>query len=324
VYSLTHIRAPCILYVLTYLFTDRSENLGKPACELSSVTSEAKQIERHSTAGGAVVLGVVLALFLIAVGIARHPASIQGAGRSLLLTDIGLLLAYGIAGISVWYQRRADVSIALRAGTLAGLVLGTVQVANHAIESFVPNRPFALIIIPVLLMLALFGAAGSAAWERTGSFTLAVIAGVWCAMAAMLILMCFAISLNLAFEARVKLQLHEAFAASGMKDPTAFTVKNSLEAASEGLVRMPAFAMFLSFAGAVASFWITRCSRAVVLTAASITPVMLVTGMAALWHANSLERAARPPFVMAGVLLASIALSFGYPIWSAVRRPAAL
>jgi hypothetical protein len=238
--------------------------------------------------------------------------------------DIVLLLVYGLGGIWVWYQRRAEVRTALRAGGLAGLVLGAVHVANHTIESFVPDRNFALVISPVLLMLALFGAAGSAAWERTRSFALAVIAGVWCAMVAMLILLCFAFSVNLAFEGRVELQLREAFAASGMNDPGAFAIRNSLEAASEGLVRMPAFAMFLSFAGAVASAWITRRSLTTVFAAASITPVMLVTGMAALWYANSLERGARPPFVMAGVLLASIALSFGHPIWSALRRPTAM
>ena len=126
--------------------------------------------------------------------------SIQGAGRGLLLTDIGLLLAYGIVGICVWYQRRADVGIALRVGMLAGLVLGTVHVVNQVIEASVPNRHFAFIISPVLLMLALFGAAGSAAWERTRSFTPAVMAGVWCAMVAMLILLCFAFAFNLAFE----------------------------------------------------------------------------------------------------------------------------
>jgi hypothetical protein len=156
--------------------------------------------------------------------------------------------------------------------------------------------------------------------ERTRSFTLAVIAGVWCALVATLILLCFAFSFHLAFEARVELQLHEAFAASGMNDSGAFVMKNSLEAASEGLVRMPAFAMFLSFAGALANAWISGRSRTAVLAAASLTPLMLVAGVAALSYANSLERAARPPFVMAGVLLASGAFSFARPIWSARRR----
>jgi hypothetical protein len=100
--------------------------------EADSVTSEVKTIETYHTAGGGAVLGVALAPSLIAVGIARHPVSIQGTGGGLLLTDIGLLLAYGIVGICVWYQRRADVGIALRVGMLAGLVLGMLQAPDAA------------------------------------------------------------------------------------------------------------------------------------------------------------------------------------------------
>jgi hypothetical protein len=109
------------------------------------------------------------------------------------------------------------------------------------------RQTFILIISPVFMMLALFGTAGSAAWERTQSLVLAVIAGVWCAMVAILIALCVAFCLNLAFEGTMELQLHEAFAASGMNDPGAFLVKNMLEATSEGLVRMPIIAVFLSF-----------------------------------------------------------------------------
>jgi hypothetical protein len=152
------------------------------------------------------------------------------------------------------------------------------------------------------------------------AFTLAVIASVCCAVVAMLMLLRFAFSFNRAFEARVELQLYWAFAASGMNDPGAFVVKNSLEAASEGLVRVPASAMSMSLAGALANAWISKCSRTTVLAAASVTQLMLLTGVAALAYANSLERAARPPFVKAGVLLASIAVSFGHPICSALRR----
>jgi hypothetical protein len=43
--------------------------------EADSVTNEAKRSERYHTAGGGVVLAVALELSLIAVGIARHPAS---------------------------------------------------------------------------------------------------------------------------------------------------------------------------------------------------------------------------------------------------------
>ena len=180
--------------------------------------------------------------------------------------------------------------------------------------------PFILIISPVFLMLALFGTAGSAAWGRTQSLVLAVIAGVWCAMVAILIALCVAFWLNLAFEGTMELQLHEAFAASRMNDPEAFLVKNMLEATSEGLVRMPIFAVFLSFIGAVTNAWISGASRRMALAAICLTPFMFVAGAAALWHADSLTRAARPPFVMIGVVLAGVALCGAHPIWSVLRR----
>src|ERR1700730_9027206 len=178
------------------------------------------------------VLGVLVVLLLIAVGVARHPASVQGAGSGLLRMDIAFLLAYGIAGVWVWYERRPEVNLSLRVGAQLGVLLGAVHVVNHVLESYVPNRPFVLIISPIFLMLALFGAAGSMAWQRTRSLGLAVIAGVWCAIIGMLILICVVFSVSLAFEARAELHMHEAFAASGMNDPGAFLIRNMLEATS--------------------------------------------------------------------------------------------
>ena len=267
----------------------------------------------------ATVLCVVAVLSLIAVGVARHPASVQGAGRGLLRMDIALLLVYGMAGVWVWYERRPAVNLSLRVGARLGVLLGAVHVANHAIESYLPHRPFVLIIGPVFLMLALFGAAGSMAWERTRSLGLAVIAGVWCAITGILITVCVVFSLSLAFEGRAALQMRDAFAASGMNDPGAFLVRNILEATSEGLVRMPIFGVFLSFIGAIANAWIGGASRRTALLAACLMPLMFAVGAAALVHADSLERAARPPFVMTGVALAGLALCAAHPIWSALR-----
>jgi hypothetical protein len=270
--------------------------------------------------GGTTVLGVVIVLALIAVGVARHPASIQGPGNSFLWMNVTLLLVYGVAAMWVSYQSRADVRTAIRIGAITGLLLGAVHVANHVIELFVPARNFALVICPVFLMFALLGATGSAAWQRTRSVVLAVVAGLWCAVVATVILISVALVLDIAFEARAELPLREAFAASGMNDPGAFLLRNSLEAASEGLVRMPVFALVFSLIGALANAWITQWPRNAVLAGVWIAPVMFVMGAAALLYANSVERSARPPFVMAGVLLAGVALSVAHPIWSALRR----
>lgn len=281
---------------------------------------DSTQNRRQRLLASTTVFGMLVVFSLIAVGVARHPASVQGSGSGLLRMDIALLLLYGSAGVWAWYRRRPEVNPALRIGVRLGVLLGAVHVANHAIESYVPHRAFVLVITPVFLMLALFGAAGSTAWERTRSLGLAVIAGVWCAMTGILITVCVVLSVSLAFEGSAELHMHEAFAASGMDDPGAFLVRNTLEATSEGLVRMPIFAVFLSFIGAITNAWIRGASRRIALLAACVMPFMFVIGAAALVHADSLERAARPPFVMTGVALAGLALCGAHPIWSALRR----
>ena len=166
--------------------------------------------------------------------------------------------------------------------------------------------------------LALLGAAGSAARERTRSIKLGVVAGLWCGSVGVMILLSFALTLNLAFEAHAASWLHEPFVASGMSDAGAFVVRNSLEAASEILVRIPIAALLLAFSGGVSSAWMMKRPRRLAVLVAWFTPFFFVAGGASLWYADSLDRAARPPFVMAGVLTAGIALCGAHPIWSSL------
>jgi hypothetical protein len=269
----------------------------------------------------AIVLGTLLVLSLIEVGVMQHPTSVKGSAVGLLWTDVVLLVVYASAGVLVWKQKFRSAITATLVGAQIGLLVGAVQIANHLIEAFAPTRPFVVIICPVLLALALLGTAGAAAWERTRSLALAVISGVYCAIVATLMTLCFAISFNLLFVARVDWQLREAFAASGMLDRAGFRVRNILEASSEFLVRMPLIAVCLAFAGAVIHAWMRRESRrAFVLAARFLAPFVFALGAAALWHANVIERAARPPFVLSGVILAGVALCAAYPIRSALHR----
>ena len=277
-------------------------------------------MHRQQILGSGIILGTILVLSLVAAGVMQHRASAQDSGIGLLWTDVALLVVYGFAGMIVWKQRSPSAITAAMVGAQIGLVVGAVQIANHLIEAFVPTRPFVLVISPVLLTLALLGTAGAAAWERTGSLALAVISGVCCAIVATLITLCLAISFNQLFALRVDWQLREAFAASGMIDRAGFRVRNILEASSEILVRMPLLAICLAFAGAIIQAWMSRESRrAIVLATRFLTPFVFAVGAAALWHANTIERAARPPFVLSGVLLTGVALCSAYPIWSAFR-----
>ncbi len=274
-------------------------------------------MHRQQILGSAIILGTILVLSLVAAGVVQRPTSAHGPGFGLLRLDFALLLIYGFAGMLVWKQRFPSAITAAMVGAQIGLVVGAVQITNHLIEAFVPSRVFVLIISPVLLTLALLGTAGALAWERTGSLALAVISGVYCAIVAVLITLCFAISFNLLFAARVDWQLREAFAASGMIDRAAFRVRNILEASSEILVRMPPLAICLALAGAVIHAWMSRESRRVILLATRfLAPFVFAAGAAALWHANTIERGARPPFVLSGVLLTGAALCAAYPIWA--------
>jgi len=278
-------------------------------------------MRKQQILGSAIVLGTILVLALIVAGVSEHPASIHGSGAGLLWTDVLLLILYGLAGLLEWKQTSSSTIAAAMVGAQVGLIVGGVGIANHLIEAFVPARPFVLIISPVLLTLALLGMAGAAAWERGGSLPLAVIGGVCCAIVATLITLAFATSFNLLFAARVDRQLRDAFAGSGMVDRAGFRVRNILEASSEILARMPILALCLAFVGAVIQMWLSRESRRFFLVAAIIvTPILFVIGVAILWHANALERAARPPFVMSGVVLSGISLCAACPIWSASRR----
>jgi len=276
-------------------------------------------MHRQQMLGAGITLGTILVLSLIAIGVLQHRVSAQGSGVGLLWTEIALLVVYAFAGMLVWNQRSSGAIAAAMVGAHLGLVVGAVGIANHLIEAFVPARPFILIIIPVLITLALLGMAGAVAWERTRSLVLAVIGGVCCAIVATLITLCFAISFNLLFAARVDWQLRDAFAASGMVDQPAFRIRNILESSSEILLRMPLLSVCLAVTGAVIQAWMSRESRrALVLAAEILTPIAFAVGATALWHANLVERAARPPFVLSGLVLTGVALCAAYPVWSAL------
>jgi hypothetical protein len=266
------------------------------------------------------VFGVLIVLTLAAISIARHPSAIQGAGSRVFWLDVALLLIYGFAGIWVGYQRSAQLAVATRLSTMTGFIFGAVLVANHMTELFVHTRSFSLVIAPVFLALALLAATGSAVMERTGSLLLAGVAGVWCAMVGTLTLLCVGFMLNLTCEARCELWLRQPFAASGMNDAGGFLIRNTLEAAFEGLVRTPVMGLFLSLVGAGTNAWMIRRSPTTALVSICSSLLLFTGSAAALAYADSLPRSERPPFILGGVLLASVALSMAHPSWSALWK----
>jgi hypothetical protein len=278
-----------------------------------------QRIDIRQLSGIAAVVAAVAVLALIATGVARHPSSLQPPASQYLWTDVALLLTYGIAGMLVW-RNAAVEDAAIGVGSVAGIVLAAVLVANHVIELFVLVRSFPLVLGPVLLALGVLGAAGSAAWQRTRSVAQALFAGIWCAVMAVLFALAAILPLIFIFAERAEAPLREPFAASGMSDAAGFLMRNSLEASLEALVRMPILSMCLSLAGALANIFLSKLPRRLALAGALIALLGLITGIAALWHADSLERSARPPFVMLGVVLTGLPFAAAHPIWSAYQR----
>jgi hypothetical protein len=265
----------------------------------------------------------LLVISLLLISIWRHPESIEVASRRFFVMDVALLLLCAVIAVCAALQRSERFALAVGVGASLGYALGLVHIAHHLVEFLFPfNGPmasFALGAGHLLVALALFAVAGTAAWERTRSVALAVAAALWSAMVSVLILVAFVFALQLPFESQAEAPLQEPFRASSMKDAGAFLVRNSLEAASEMLVRFPVLAFFMSLAGALASAWMNSHARSYALAAAWLAPLMFATGALSLWHANSLERSLRPPFVMVGLLSAGISLAVMPAIWSALR-----
>jgi hypothetical protein len=276
------------------------------------------------TGAAAILIGVSLVIFLFVVSVCRHPESIEGAGRRYLVMDAALLLLYAVLAVCAAIQRSERFATALGVGVPLGYALGSVHIAHHLVEFLFPfTGPIASLALGaghVLLALALFAVAGTIAWERTRFVRLAVASAVWSAMLSVLILVAFAFVLQLAFESKAEAALQEPFRASAMRDAGAFLVKNSLQAASEMLVRFPVLAFFMALVGALASAWMNARARNYALVTAWLAPLMFTAGALSLFYANSLERSLRPPFVMVGLLFAGISLAVMPATWSALWR----
>jgi hypothetical protein len=279
---------------------------------------------RDRTSGTRAIFPCLVLLILVIATAVRHPASVTGAGRLLLVEDVALLVGYAAFAGWVRQQRGLKTRSALEAGGQAALVIAAIFIANHIVWSFIPLSSRAAYFASgagvTLIMLGLFGAAGSAAWSQTRSVFWGAVAGTWCASAAILYALSFAFSLNYFLGPKAIPRLRDAFLASGLTDAGAFVAQNGLRAASEDLIRMPLTAAFVGLAGALANAWLTTRPRRVLLVLAWFSTLIFVLGALVLWYSGSLGRADRPPFIVAGTAAASIALCGAHPICSRLLR----
>ena len=279
---------------------------------------------RPVTLAGGTLAGLVLVFGLMLYSILSYPGSIQGVGlNSLLLLIVGLLAYTGVV-VWTWRHRETSVQTALGQGAKFGAILAGGAWVNMAIEHFAPLGPTASMIRGVgmwALMFVAFGAAGSAAYQRSQSLGLAVLSSIWSALISTVATLLFGFALGALFMPYMQQILAGAYAQSGMSDPRAFVIRNTLDSASTHLLLSPVIAALFGAIGGFACSRLRFLSQSVAIRIGGLEIGLLLAGITALHFASTLERPERPPFVMTGLLALGIAMACAHPVFTAIRRP---
>lgn len=276
------------------------------------------------TLAGGTLMGLAGIVALLLYGIISYPGSIQGEGLTHLILLIAGLLAY--TAVIAWskLQKKTSVQIALAQGTKFGVILGCGAWVNMALEHFAPLGPVGSMVRGIgmwALMFVSFGAAGSVAYQRSCSLGLAMLSAIWSALISTVATLIFGFALSALFMPSMQHILAGAYAQSGMSDPRAFVIRNTLDSASTHLLLVPVLACLFGLVGAFACSCLGSLRPRVTKVIGVLEICLLLGGLAALRYASVLARPERPPFVMTGLLALGIAMACAHPVFTAVRRP---
>jgi hypothetical protein len=279
---------------------------------------------RPRTLANGLLLATTVALALLVYGALRFPASVADGGSVSAFVACAALLSYAAA--SRWGRRSSSdaARIALGAGAQAGVLLGAAAATNHYLEIFAtlpPPLPTVLGAGMWGLMFLLYGGVSAATYHRVASLGLGVLASVWASLFSTVMTVAFAVSISFLFLPHMRTLLAGAFATSGMADPNAFVVRHLFDAASEHLLIAPVVALVSGTASGLASWILQRVPRGTAVALAVLALLLVAAGAGALGFASSLERHARPPFIMFGLSSLFVTLTAAYPLLLAIRHP---
>ena len=271
----------------------------------------------------AAVLASVALLSVEVCAIAPHPASLTDDGLGNLLVSVGSVIGSSVVAILSISRGTVASQTAMRAGAFAGLLLGIFECANIGFEysSLGSQRLRAVVGGGSLAMIALTHAiAGSIGYERTARLRMAVWSALWCALITATLLCTFGFSYDLAFMAHRIAITHADFMRSGMQDPAAFVVRNTLASAALHLLSMPALAILFGGLGGLVSASLRSRPRSVAAIAGLGGVVQFGVSVAVMRYALSLPRSERPPYILPAMILGGIAMTYVYPVLSNLIR----
>jgi hypothetical protein len=246
-------------------------------------------------------IGIAMTLALMAFGALRFPASIKNGGLTSLSGSCLALLAY--AAISEWVRRIATkpAQTAMDDGVKFGGIIAVVAIVNHSLEEFANLQPPIPAILGVgmwAVMFLLFGGASSLTYRRTASIRLGVLASVSSALVSTIGTIIFAFSVGLMFMPHMEHFLAPAFAVSGMTDPSAFVIRNMFDSAIAHLLVAPVAAVIVGIASGMVCALLRSARRETAIGLGLLNVGVFGVGVTSLQWASSIERSARPPFVM--------------------------
>lgn len=268
-------------------------------------------------------ISIVLAFAMLLFAAWRFPESMA---HGALFSPVGAAVAlFGYCAASQWACRTSSdaVRIALASGAKVGVLLGTVAAINHSVETFSDFRAPVPAILGVSmwgLMFFSFGGVSSATCQKVGSIGLGIVASVWSALVSAVSTVLFASAVGLVYMQRMQLVLAGDFLASGMVDSRAFVVRNLFDGAFTHLLLAPCLAAIIGAASGLAFGMLRSLGRRTVVALGSLGVLLFLSGVAAIRFASSLDRAARPPFIMFGLLAMCISLASAYSLATAIRR----
>lgn len=276
---------------------------------------------RHGTLASVLLLGIGVLFVLLLYAVMRYPASLSQGGQLSLLLTAGALLAYAAAAL--WMRRTAPDAVrsALRQGGRIGLLLGALAVLNHTIEIFAGLDATLGALFGVsmwaLLFLA-FGSVASATYQRSGSLALAISASVWCAMISTVMTLLAGYTFALLFLPHMQQILQGVYAQSGMTDPQAFVISNTLSSGASHVLLAPLIALVFGCAGGIAGMLLGSIQRRVAIVLGIGALLLLVAGLSAIGVASALQRSERPPYIMFGLLALGITLACAHSVLRAI------
>lgn len=182
-----------------------------------------------------ILAALALNLLLIGVRVLLYtPLLAQPGAFAYVLEPVVLLVAYGVIVLGVTAGAGDGRRVALRVGTVVGLIAGALWIVNLALETFtdLSGRAGLLATAPFLLGgFALWGAAGFLGAWRTGSIGLGMLAAIWGAMICVLLTVTFGWLLTYAALPRLEQSLitDPDFLRSHWHDLRAFAIANAFD-----------------------------------------------------------------------------------------------